>query len=204
MKLGDHTRHGQSTPGRKNTPALRLGVGVSIGLLIAATTLAAQGARPSEYQVKAAYLYNFGKFVALPQQASSSKTDTFNICILGQDPFGGVLDSALAGEIIGGKTAVAKRIMNLEEATSCQILFISSSESVRLDRILKALDRNAILTVSDMEKFSQRGGMIQFVSADNKIRFQVNLSAAQNSGLSLSSELLKVAVAVTGNSAVGN
>jgi hypothetical protein len=177
---------------------------IVVPLLFAGGRLEAQEPRPTEYQVEAAYLYNFGKFIALPENPSGSKTDNFTICILGQDPFGRILDSALAGEAIGGKAATAKRIFAPEEAVSCQILFISSSESIRLNKILKTLDRNAILTVSDMAKFSQRGGMIQFITEGNRIRFEINLAATQSSGLTLSSELLKVAVAVRGNPSLGN
>ena len=99
--------------------------------------------------------------MALP--VSPPKSDAFTVCILGQDPFGPALDATLAGETIGGKSISAKRISTPQEAVNCQILFMSSAEESQLNKIIEALDKGAVLTVSDMPQFSQRGGMIQFV-----------------------------------------
>jgi hypothetical protein len=160
--------------------------------------------KPSDYQVKAAYLYNFGRFVEWPANISTSKDNPFKICVLGQDPFGPALDSTLAGETISGKSVVAKRISSLEESVNCQILFMSSSEDNRLNKVLGTLDKAGVLTVSDMPRFSQRGGMIQFVLEGERVRFEVNLAACQNAGLSLSSELLKVATIVRRKPSAGD
>jgi hypothetical protein len=165
------------------------------GALVAVPCLGAQGSRPTDYDVKAAYLYNFGRFVEWPA-GGTSNSDLFTVCVLGQDPFGPALEATLAGETVGGKKAAAKRISVPQEAAGCQILFMSSAEENRLDQVLEALHKEAVLTVSDMPKFSQRGGMIQFVLEGKKVRFEVNLSAVQRAGLSLSSELLKVATTV--------
>jgi len=165
------------------------------GALVAVPCLGTPASRPTDYDVKAAYLYNFGRFVEWPQSVTSN-SDLFTVCVLGQDPFGPALDATLAGEAIGGKRAAAKRISTPQEAATCQILFMSSTEESRLGEILETLRKEAVLTVSDMPKFSQRGGMIQFVLEGKKVRFEVNLSAVQQAGLSLSSELLKVATAV--------
>ena len=116
--------------------------------------------------------------------------------MLGQDPFGRILDEALSGETIDGKHVVAKRITKSSEAVDCRILFISSSEEKRLNDTLMAIDKAGVLTVSDIPEFLQRGGMIQFVLDSNRVRFEINLIAAQNASLTLSSELLKVAKAV--------
>jgi hypothetical protein len=165
--------------------------------------LAQQPPKPSEYQVKAAYLYNFGKFVAWPV-AVQNRNDSFAICIIGQDPFGTMLDNIVSGEAIGGKAVVPRRITKLEEVAGCRILFISGSEESRLREILTAVDKAAVLTVSDISGFCQRGGMIQFVLLANKVRFEVDLRPAAQAGLSLSSELLKVAVTVKGNPQSGD
>jgi hypothetical protein len=87
---------------------------------------------------------------------------------------------------------------------SCHVLFISLSEEHRLAEILKTLEKTTILTVSNLPKFSQQGGMIQFVVEANKVRFEVNLTSAERAGLTLSSELLKVATTVTRNSQPGD
>jgi hypothetical protein len=182
---------------------LRL-VAVAIAwMLVASPCLRAQGAKPTDYDVKAAYLYNFGHFVEWPANVSA-KNNSFTVCVLGQDPFGPVLDSTLAGETIGGKKVAAKRISNPQELGNCQIVFLSSAEGVQLNRIIEALNRQAVLTVSDMPQFSQRGGMIQFVLEGKRVRFEVNLTAAQQAGLTLSSELLKVAATVRRNPSSGD
>ncbi|PYV95690.1 MAG: DUF4154 domain-containing protein [Acidobacteria bacterium] len=152
-------------------------------------------ASPTEYQVKAAYLYNFGKFVEWPTRGTTSES-SFNICVLGQDPFGSTFGSTLGGENIKGKSVLLKRIPNAQEAVGCHILFISSSEEPRLKEILAALDKTSVLTVSDMPQFTRRGGMIQFVMDANRVRFEVNLTSAERTGLTVSSQLLKVAISV--------
>ncbi len=148
----------------------------------------------TEYEVKAAYLYNFGSFVEWPAQFTVVKRDFFTICVLGQDPFGRTLDATFAGESIAGKNVVAKRISKPQEAMDCQILFISSSEEHGLKEIVAALAKTSVLTVSDMSQFARRGGMVQFVLEGTKVRFEVNLTAAEHAGLRLSAQLLKLAV----------
>lgn len=159
---------------------------------------AAQSPKAAEYELKAAYLYNFGKFVNWPAAAAKPGAGEFVICVLGQDPFGPVLDSTVAGEKVDGKPVTVKRITLRDATAPCRIIFISASEQPRLRQILMDAPA-AALTVSDIPDFAIRGGMIQFVTRDNKVRFEVNLTAAERSGLSLSSELLKVAVAVRNN-----
>jgi hypothetical protein len=163
-------------------------------MLLGATMLDAQQARPSDYQVKAVYLYNFGKFVSWPAAVSGS--ESFPICVIGQDPFGNVLDATLSGETIGGKAVVVRRLSRLPEVAACRVLFISSSEAGRLREIFAAINKAGVLTVSDIPGFSQRGGMIQFVLQGSKVRFEVDLKAAEDAGLTVSSELLKVAINV--------
>lgn len=163
---------------------------------LAIPALHAQNARPTDYQVKATYLYNFGRFVEWPGKAAAVQGGSFTVCVLGQDPFGPSLDATLAGETIGGKTIVAKRVSSAEESGNCQILFLSPTDDSRLNKTIAELDKKAVLTVSDMPQFVKRGGMIQFVLEGKKVRFEVNLTATQHAGLTLSSELLKVATAV--------
>ena len=165
-------------------------VSAALGALLAAP-LAAQQPKATEFQVKAAYLYNFGKFVEWPGGADSSRS--FEICVLGADPFGPALDATLAMQSIGGKAVAAKRISKPEDIDSCRILFISSSEEGHLKQVLSALDKTSVLTVSDIPRFSERGGMIGFVLQGDRVRFDVNLASAEDAHLVLSSELLKVA-----------
>jgi uncharacterized protein DUF4154 len=166
--------------------------------------LHAQQPRPNEYQVKAAYLFNFGRFVKWPTAPTAGKDGSFTVCVLGQDPFGAILDSTLAGEDLDGKRVVTRRISKPQDAGTCRILFISSEEGTHLKEILSALDEEGVLTVSDMPDFSRRGGMIQFFMDGNRIRFEINLASAQNARLTLSSELLKVAAAVRKSAGPGD
>jgi hypothetical protein len=156
----------------------------------------AQNAKPSEYDVKAAYLFNFSRFVEWPAEAAESTHESFAICVLGRDPFGAALNSTVARETVDGKNVVAKQILSPQDADHCRVLFISSSEDRRLKQILDALGKASILTVSDLPRFTERGGMVQFVLAENRVRFEVNSAITERAGLTLSSELLKVAVNV--------
>jgi hypothetical protein len=163
-------------------------------LIILVPSIFGQVPQANESQVKAAFLYNFGKFVKWPNPPTEN---TFTVCILGQDTsFGTVLESTVAGESIEGKPINVRRVGNAEEAASCRILYISSSEKNRLSAILAALNRHPVLTVSDIPKFVDRGGMIQFLLQDNRVRFAINLAPAASAGIAMSSELLKVAVIV--------
>jgi hypothetical protein len=157
-------------------------------------SLQAQKASPTEYEVKAAYLYNFGRFVEWPNKATVPSGSPFTVCVLGHDPFGQALDAILAGESIDGANTAAARISKPQEAVNCRILFISSSEDSQLKQILVALEGRSVLTVSDLPQFSQRGGMVQFVLEGKRVRFEVNLTPVEHAHLALSSQLLKVAV----------
>jgi hypothetical protein len=162
----------------------------------------AQRSNASEYEVKAAYLYDFGKFVSWPPKVAAA--DDFPICVLGEDPFGATFDSTIAGETINGKKVVVNRIARPQEAVSCRIVFISASEENQLKETLATLDKTSVLTVSDIPQFTRRGGMIQFVIDANRVRFEVNVTNAERAGLTLSSQLLKVAINVRRDSQTGD
>ncbi len=148
----------------------------------------------TSYDVEAAYLYNFGKFVRWP--ADTAATAPFSICILGDDPFGTRLTTLIANETIQGRPVLARHIATVTAAAACQILFLGSSEEPRLAKDLADLQKKPVLTVSNLPDFLERGGIIQFLQVNNKVRFAVNHTAAEPAGLSLSSELLKVAVSI--------
>ena len=159
---------------------------------------------PGEYDVKAVYLLNFGKFVTWPAQDEGQRASTFPICVLGQDPFGPALDNTMAGERLGGSSVSARRIQTPQQALECRILFVSRSEGPNLRLILETLGNAPVLTVSDLPDFARRGGMIQFVLQDDRVRFSVNLDSANRAGLTFSSQLLKVASSVHGKPPSGD
>src|ERR1035438_7361041 len=195
---GSYARHAP-VPVRRMSPCIRRTIPFFRIAVIACALLMprngpAQDTKPTEYEVEAAYLSNFGMFVEWPPRATAN--ESFNVCVFGQDPFGAMLDGALKGETIGGAPMAAKRLAGIEESAGCRILFISSSKEAQLPSVLTALGTANVLTVSDMAGFTRRGGMIQFVLDGNRVRFEINLNAAQRAGLGLSSQLLKLATAV--------
>jgi hypothetical protein len=177
---------------------------VAGAVIIGVPTDPLRASNHSEYEVKAAYLYNFGRFVEWPENAPSDRAPEFTICVLGHDPFGPALETTISGEKIDGKNVVASRISEVAEATTCRVLFISSSESKQLKDILLNLGKLSVLTVSDMPQFVQQGGMVGFVLAEERVQFEINMAAAQRAGLNLSSELLKVAAKVREKSRPGD
>lgn len=168
----------------------------AILLFAGAPGLRAQRSTPTEYQVKAAYLYNFARFVEWSGNSLSVDDKLFKVCVLGQDPFGATLDSTFTNASIDRKNVTVMRISKPDEVDDCRILFISSSENPRLEQVLGSLSKKTVLTVSDIPRFADRGGMIEFVPDGGKVRFAVNLTSAEDAGISLSSELLKVATNV--------
>jgi|SRR5581483_464395 len=182
--------------GRAISPPVLVIVLAVICILIHCHYVSAQNTSATEYEIKAAYLYNFGKFIEWPTNAL--EPNSFSICVLGQDPFGSSLDSTISSEAIFGKRVVVKRILRPQEAAGCRIVYISLSEESRLEHILASLDRASVLTVSDISDFTQHGGMIEFVVRGNRVRFQINLPRAQRAGLAVSSQLLRVAISQPG------
>jgi hypothetical protein len=150
-----------------------------------------------EYQIKALFLYNFAQFVEWPANAFPSAETPITIGVLGDDPFGSDLDAIVQGDRSGNRALKVRRFQRVEEIDGCHILFISQTESSRLEQILSVLKGRSILTVGDAEGFSLRGGMIRFVTENKKVRMRINLDAAKRAGLTLSSKLLRPAEIVT-------
>ncbi len=154
----------------------------------------------SEYSVKAAYLLNFGKFMRVAPGAQSASD--FNICVLGEDPFGGSLDDITSGEKIDGRTVRVIRLQkpNFDKPDSrgCSIAYFSASEQKHMEQDLAAFRNSDTLTVSDAPNFLNHGGMIQFLLVSNHVRFSVSLDPVRRTHLVLSSDLLRVAASVSG------
>jgi len=167
-------------------------------LALALPAWGAQEKAPSEYEVKAAYLFNFAKFTEWPAAAFPHENASIVLGVLGKDPFGGFLDRTFAGQKLGSRCFEIRRGARLEEIGPCHILFICDSESDRLEGILEGLRTLNVLTVSDIEKFAASGGTLGFVMDEKKVRFEANPEAAQRAGLKLSSKLLKLARVVKG------
>jgi hypothetical protein len=145
--------------------------------------------------VEAAYLYNFGKLVDWPPHPDSAQ-GPFTICIVGKDDFGRTLDSLVSHETLQGRSILAKRLPTIANVDACQIVYIGLSEQSRMAKDLEALKDKPALTVSSLPGFLNHGGIIQFVLEQNSVRFAVNLNAAAQAHLTLSAELVKVALYV--------
>jgi hypothetical protein len=162
-------------------------------VLLAPADLQAQ--KPTDYDIKAAYLFNFAKFLRQPE---TTHQPSFDICVLGRDDFGGALDKLTANEQMNGVPEHTVHLENAVAARRCAIVFISTSEADRMKQDLSDMAGYPVLTVSDAPHFVARGGMIEFETQARHVRFSVGLSAVTKAGLGLSSELLKVALVVTG------
>jgi hypothetical protein len=171
-----------------------------VALILALVPMAnsAEPSRPGEYDVKAAFLYNFIKFTAWPGEEMSKSDEPFVIGVLGKDPFGAALDKVVEGETVNKKAIVTKRFSRLEDAVSSHVLFISSSEGNNLPAILRALDSHSVLTISEIDNFAQRGGVINLKKENERIVFEINIDAAKQAGLTMNAQLLKLAKIVKG------
>jgi len=167
---------------------------VLVALLAFAAALPARAqAPPTEYEVKAVFLFNFSQFVDWPAAAFADDRSPLVIGVLGSDPFGAVLDGIVRGETVNGRPIVVQRYQSVEQIDTCHILFIDRSQQPQLGAIVAALRTRNVLTVGDFDGFGRSGGMIRFATVGNKIRLRINLTAAQEANLTISSKLLRPA-----------
>ena len=160
-----------------------------------AATLSASGQQApfNEREVKAVFLFNFVHFVEWPAAAFDNPQSPVVICVLGEDPFGELLDEVVKGEAVGSRPLMVERFRRLEDIRDCHVLFISGSETPNQERILTALRATPTLTVGETAGFATRGGMIRFLTEQNRVRLEVNVAAAKAVGLTISSNLLRPA-----------
>jgi hypothetical protein len=177
------------TGGLPGNPAILLGLIVGLGLILPFCSQAADA--PLAYKVQAAFLLNFTKFIEWPASAFAAADSPVAICILGDDPFGSALDQIVEGEVANGRKISIQRINRAPTPQSCQVVFVGKPDKEAL-KILPALGLG-VLTVSEGSSFVRGGGMIAFVLENRRVRFDINLTVAENAGLKLSSKLLSVA-----------
>jgi YfiR/HmsC-like len=168
---------------------------VAVGALPAAGAIEA-GRAPAgslEYEIKAAFLYNFAKFIQWPPHVFASSDAPLTLCVLGSDPFGPTLDDTVRAEHVEGRPIAVARPGDPGAAAGCHIVFVSSSEEARFAGILSRLDRRVILTVGEGPSFLAAGGHVSFFLEGNHVRFAVNTAALRECDLQVSSKLLRVA-----------
>jgi hypothetical protein len=149
-----------------------------------------QAEETSGYRVKTAFLFNFAKFIEWPASSFATPQSPFAICVLGQDPFGSILTDTLQGKMIGERPLAVRRLKDKSESRSCQIVFVSSSESAHLAAIVETVRGGNVLLVGENTGFAASGGTIEFTLEDDRVRFAINTDAADRSGLKFSSKLL--------------
>lgn len=160
---------------------------LGVALLQAPQYATAQSLSSREYEIKAAFLYNFIKYIDWPRSG-----DTITIGVLGGNPFGSAL-VPLNGKVVKGHRVIVRELDSVRDAQNCQIMFVSSSERQRLAEIFENSKNAHVLTVGEMQGFAEGGGIINFIEENNKVRFEINAEAARRTGLTISSELLKLA-----------
>jgi len=158
-------------------------------------SLRAENVLQREYEIKAAYIYNFINYIDWPQNAFPATGGTITIGVVGQNQFSAALE-VLNGKQVKGRTVALKQITDIKDLDQCQIVFINASEKSHLPELLGKLKDARVLTVSEIDGFAQQGGIINFISEHNKVRFEINPDAARQLGLNISSELLKLAKVV--------
>ena len=171
----------------------RLLAGIMLASLLSLGTAREDEPPLTESKLKAAYLFNFAKFVEWPPEAFADTNSPITIGILGENPFGSDLESIIRDKAINNRTIVIKLMRSVTEATNCQVLFISASVKNKIPEMISGLGQASILTVGDTDRFVETGGMINFVKEGSKIRFEINEAAAKRAGLKISSKLLSLA-----------
>lgn len=149
-----------------------------------------------EYQLKAAFLFNFARFVTWPEKAFDTPKSPIVIGIVGTDPFGPLLENLLRDKKIHGRSVVVKRIAPGKDPVGCQAVFVSRTDKHLIPKVLKYADGKHILTISEVDKFANHGGMINLVNQGNSIRFEINLEVTQAAGLQVSSQLANLSIRV--------
>jgi hypothetical protein len=151
-----------------------------------------------EYQVKALFLFNFAKYVDWPVDTFAEAATPFVIGMIGESKIGDNLRKAVDGKNVSGRPIVVRQIEKGEDLGKCQILFVSVSEKKRAGEIANQLKGRSVLTVGESEQFTQQGGVINFTKKEGKVRLEIDLGAARQARLQISSKLLSVADSVTG------
>ena len=186
----------QKRPATQSQPTTRRKWLVSLACLClaaASPAVAGNDAGVGEYQVKAAFLFNFTKFTDWPPKAFPSSNAPIVIGIVGEDPFGKTIDDVVSGEAVGGHPLIVKRLRADDDLRNCHLLFISRSEKERLPALLTQLKGSPVLSVSEIDGFAAQGGMVNLLLANKTVKMEINQAVAEHAGLQISAKLLKLA-----------
>lgn len=195
-------RQGSSARGRWYLRRCSLAVTAAVvaGLIGGSDRASAAADMPSQQEVEAVYLFDFGKFVRWPAPGTQG---SMRICVAAAPSFSTSMEKTVSGEQIDGRSLEVRHVSRPDEADACAILFIDATQRANEQELLQAVEGKPTLTVSDAPGFLERGGMVQFQMVHSRVRFAVNLTAVNHASLSMSSELLKVAIRVQGSASAG-
>lgn len=160
-------------------------------IMMPATTLATESL---EHSVKATYLTKFGIYIEWPETAFTSAKSDINLCVTDEDPFGSILDEAARGQRIGDRAIVVRRVQNVTRNSGCHILYVGGTDTQRMRGIIESVHGSGVLTVTDARDARESMGIINFVLRDNRVRFEVDVTAAEQNNLTISSRLLGLAL----------
>lgn len=146
-----------------------------------------------EYKVKAAFIFNFAKFIEWPREVFSSADAPFVIAVVGADPFNGALEQAVAGKKVGTRRVEIRHFDSVDKIGPCQILFVPTTDGESQARIIQKVENDHVLTIGESDDFDSSGGSLRFFTEDNKMRFEINTDATDQAKLKISSKLLKLA-----------
>ena len=193
--------HSQSC---RDTQRLWFFIGLLVALGFAVSTCgagtpdgpASGSAAAKEYQVKAAFVYNFTKFIEWPPRSFSGANDPIVIGVLGGGVFGTEIEQVVMNRTVNGRGIVVKSVVSAAQAQSVDVLFVSEAQDYSFGEITPAIERSPILTIGESRAFADRGGIINFVLENDKVRFEINMEAAERTGLKVSAQLQKLAKAI--------
>jgi hypothetical protein len=173
--------------------AERLKSALAIVALLGAAVICRAGEPSREYKVKAAFIYNFARFIEWPPEVFPNSEAPFVVAVVGADPFDGALEQVVSGKKIGARRVEIRHFDSIDNIGPCQILFVPSTDDVSEARIIQKIGNDHVLSVGESETFAANGGTLRFFSEGNKIRFEVNTDAADRARLQISSKLLNLA-----------
>ncbi len=159
--------------------------------LIGSQSLGHAQGQNGEYLLKAAFLYNFTKFVEWPDSTFATSSTPLMICVLGNDPFGSSLD-AIADKTIKGRPLVIKRLHSVDRVKDCQMLYVSPNQLTQTAEIVPTIQKAPVLTVCDAEDCAEAGIMLNMRVVENRVQLDMNLDAVQRTPLKVSSQLIKL------------
>lgn len=166
---------------------------LKVAIVLGVTCICSLPGQVGEYQVKAFFLYNFARYVEWPPQSFKASGDPIVICILGQNPFGGTLNQAIAGKLVEGHPFIIRQISDFPQNGTCHILFVNSTERKRFHMVAGRLKGSGVLSVGETHEFTADGGVISFKVQNGKVRFEIDVDAAVREHLRISSKLLSLA-----------